>query len=263
MFLAVGMLLQPSHVIHFDDVPYVHQHLVCNLPYAVAEPTQLDDSTSLSAGVVGGGDGSDGRGSGSPGGEVARDSEAPVASGAAARATSVRAEPTGEPAGATIHTPGSALGPTPSTITSAPTTPAPKMPEMDLREKSSAPKMPKMDLREKSSAPKMSAPSMSTPATASGRGRPPVQLEADLEVFTFTADLEVSSPGPPAELARASAHDALGGVPTVGQQQGVQATGGLARSSQVRGGTQGAEAILFFTEAAQVALAAEFLSQWR
>ena len=34
LFLAVTILLQPEQVVHFDDVPYLHQHLVANLPNA-------------------------------------------------------------------------------------------------------------------------------------------------------------------------------------------------------------------------------------
>ena len=36
LFLAVNIFLEEDAVVHFDDVPYLHQHLVANLP---AEPT--------------------------------------------------------------------------------------------------------------------------------------------------------------------------------------------------------------------------------
>ena len=52
MFLAVGILLDDSAVVHFDDVPYLHQHLVCNLPVSLAPPVAMGEDASHGSAVL-------------------------------------------------------------------------------------------------------------------------------------------------------------------------------------------------------------------
>ena len=44
VFLLVTMLLEEGDVVHFDDVPYLHQHLVANLPASLAAPLSEEDA---------------------------------------------------------------------------------------------------------------------------------------------------------------------------------------------------------------------------
>ena len=46
MFLAAALLLQPHQLVHFDDVPFLHQHLVANLPQRAPPALRLKDIAS-------------------------------------------------------------------------------------------------------------------------------------------------------------------------------------------------------------------------
>lgn len=43
MFLAAALLLQPHQLVHFDDVPFLHQHLVANLPQRASPALRPED----------------------------------------------------------------------------------------------------------------------------------------------------------------------------------------------------------------------------
>jgi hypothetical protein len=45
MFLAAALLLQPHQLVHFDDVPFLHQHLVANLPQIASPALRPEDIT--------------------------------------------------------------------------------------------------------------------------------------------------------------------------------------------------------------------------
>ena len=45
MFLAAALLLQPHQLVHFDDVPFLHQHLVANLPQRASPALRPEDVT--------------------------------------------------------------------------------------------------------------------------------------------------------------------------------------------------------------------------
>ena len=61
LFLGVTIFLQPEEVVHFDDVPYMHQHLVSNLPEEpmkeeLALPKEFDEKVVVGAAVTAAGE---------------------------------------------------------------------------------------------------------------------------------------------------------------------------------------------------------------
>jgi hypothetical protein len=59
LFLAVTTLLDSEHVVHFDNVPYLHQHLVANLPDAPAPELVRPDGFEPPPLLEGGGSSAD------------------------------------------------------------------------------------------------------------------------------------------------------------------------------------------------------------
>ena len=78
LFLAVHLFLSRADVVHFADVPYVHQHLVANLPASVAETLALPTGFQMSPAAASEGEPGEERG------EVPGEAPAGAAAGAAA-----------------------------------------------------------------------------------------------------------------------------------------------------------------------------------